>query len=94
MVRREGAGTAKQPPWRRRIENLVLGDARRKAETHQWMWDRVTLTAVLEESGFTDIEVLDHRTSRIPEWAEISLDTLTDGSPYKPHSLYVEGVKR
>jgi SAM-dependent methyltransferase len=93
IVRREAAGTAAQRPLRRWIENAFLGDARERGETHQWMYDRLTLAALLERSGFTATSVVDHTTSRIPGWNELGLDTEPDGRPYKPDSLYMEAVK-
>ena len=89
-VRREPAGSAQQRPSLRRVENLVLGDARKRGETHQWMWDRVNLAAVLDEAGFTDIEVVDFQTSSIPGWSSTGLDQDPDGSEYRPGSLYIE----
>lgn len=93
IVRREAAGTASQRPLRRRIENTLLGDARKRGETHQWMYDRLTLAALLERSGFTAVSVVDHTTSRIPGWNDLGLDAEPDGRPYKPDSLYVEAQK-
>jgi SAM-dependent methyltransferase len=93
IVRREAAGTASQRPLRRRIENALLGDARKRGETHQWMYDRLSLTALLETCGFTAISVVDHATSRIPGWNSLELDVEADGQPYKPHSLYIEAQK-
>lgn len=89
-VRREAAATSQQRPLRRLLENLILGDARRRGEAHQWMYDRVNLGVVLEAAGFTDIQVVDHRRSDIPGWSDITLDTLPDGSEYLPGSLYME----
>ena len=89
-VRRESAGTSQQPPLRRRLENLLLGDARKRGETHQWMWDRVNLPAALAEAGFTGTEVVDYATSSIPDWSATGLDQEPDGSEYRPGSLYVE----
>ena len=68
-VRREAAGTSQQRPVNRRIENMLLGDARKRGETHQWMWDRVNLAAALDQAGFTGAEVVDFRTSTIPDWS-------------------------
>jgi SAM-dependent methyltransferase len=93
IVRREAAGTASQHPFRRRIENALLGDARKRGETHQWMYDRLSLTVLLETCGFTAISVVDHATSRIPGWNSLGLDVEPDGQPYKPHSLYIEAEK-
>jgi SAM-dependent methyltransferase len=91
MVRRDAEGTSRQPPVRRKLENLVLGDARRRGETHQWFWDRISLREALEAAGFTEIEAVDHTTSRIPGWAELGLDT-HNGREHKPDSLYMEAL--
>lgn len=89
-VRREAAGSSRQRPLRRRLENLALGDARRRGETHQWMWDRVNLTAALLEAGFLTPVVTDHCTSAVPDWPAYGLDVNPDGSEYKTDSLYME----
>jgi SAM-dependent methyltransferase len=94
MVRRDASGTSRQSsPLQRWAENLFLGDARKRGETHMWMWDRVNLTCALEEAGFRDAQILDFQTSRIPEWNDLGLDRRTDGSEYKPESLYVETLR-
>ena len=90
MVRDEAFGSSRQSPLRRRIENRLLGDARKRGETHRWMYDRFNLPAILEESGFKQITVHDHETSGIPGWNRSGLDQNPDGQPYKPGSLYVE----
>lgn len=92
-VRRESAGSSRQPPVRRHLENLLLGDARRRGETHQWMFDRINLGAVLRQAGFGEVTLVDHRTSAIPHWDQIRLDELSDGTEYLPGSLYVEALK-
>ncbi len=92
-VRREAFGTSRQPPMRRRVENLLLGDARKRGETHQWMWDRCNLRHALESAGFVDARQFDAHTSDIPDWDEIGLDLDDDGSVYKPGSLYMEARK-
>lgn len=92
-VRRQAFGTSQQAPLRRQIENLLLGDARRRGETHQWMYDSLNLSQVLKANGFTDIRRVNEKTSAIPGWGEIGLDVLDDGSPYKPESLWMEATK-
>jgi len=92
-VRREAFGTSQQRPLRRTLENLLLGDARRRGETHQWMYDRFNLTALLTASGFANVQILSFDTSRIPGWDRYGLDRNPDGTEYKPESLYVEAVK-
>lgn len=90
MVRREAYWTAQRGPARRRLENLVLGDARKRGETHQWMWDRVSLPAELVAAGFVEPQVVSNTESRIPDWRGYGLDERASGEEYKPGSLYVE----
>jgi SAM-dependent methyltransferase len=92
-VRRQAFGTSQQAPLRQRIENLLLGDARRRGETHQWMYDSLNLTQVLKANGFVDIRRVNEKTSAIPGWDKIGLDVLDDGTPYKPESLWMEASK-
>ncbi len=92
-VRREATGTRRQRPLRRLVENLLLGDARRRGHTHQWMYDRVNLRAKLERTGHRDVRVVDDHTSEIPRWNEMGLDLAPDGSPHKPNSLYIEAKR-
>lgn len=92
-VRREAAGTSRQSPMRRRIENFILGDARKRGETHQWMWDRVNARQALDAAGFVGTTQVDAHTSLIADWHRVALDVNDDGSPYKPGSLYMEAQK-
>jgi len=89
-VRKEAFGTSQQPPFRRFVENLILGDARRRGETHQWMYDQFNLAALLEEVGFKEFALLTYNTSNIPNWNTYGLDYDESGSEYHPGSLYAE----
>lgn len=92
-VRREATGTSQQKPIRRFIENAFLGDARKKGETHQWMYDRFSLKAKLIDVGYGNVVIQDYKTSLIDNWNEYALDLNTKGGQYKPDSLYVEAIK-
>jgi SAM-dependent methyltransferase len=93
-VRREsGAIKDLKSAFRRKLDMLVRGDARKRGETHQWMYDRINLSGLLVENGFREIRVVDYHTSRIPDWDSIALDTGSDGQEYKPESIYVECIK-
>ena len=92
-VRKEAFGTSQQNSWRRFVENFVLGDARRRGETHQWMYDRINLKAKLINIGYKEVHVQDYITSLIPNWVEFELDADEKGNQYKPESLYVETLK-
>lgn len=93
MVRKEAYGTSQQPLGIRWMENALLGDARKRGETHQWMYDRFNLTHLLNENGFRNIQVLGFNRSSIPNWESFGLETREDGSEYKPRSLYIEAIK-
>jgi len=89
-VMREAPGTSLQSPLRRSIENVLLGDARRRGQTHQWAYDRVNLRHVLETNGFGAFEVMGPNISRIPGWSDTGLEVDPDGAIYKPGSLWAE----
>ncbi|KAA0110331.1 methyltransferase domain-containing protein [Mycolicibacterium sp. P1-5] len=91
-VRREASGTSVQRQPRRFIENLLLGDARRRGETHQWMYDRMNLSHLLSHTGFTNIQACSFGESAIPKWASYGLELDDFGREYKPRTLYMEGT--
>ena len=93
LVRREASGTSQQSPWRRTLERLVLGDARTRGETHQWMYDRVNLPQLLQDTGYREVSVERYDTSRIVDWNALGLDRNGGQREYKPESLYVEAVR-
>lgn len=90
MVRKESHGTSQQSGFRRWTENTLLGDARKRGETHQWMWDRVSLPAALAAAGFVDPRVVSFDTSAVDDWPGYLLDQDESGAEYRPGSLYVE----
>jgi len=92
MVRREAHGTRHQPFLRRAVENLLLGDARARGETHQWMYDQCNLAHLLRQNGFSNIRVRSFNNSAIPDWQSFGLEVKEDGSEYKPRSLYMEAT--
>ena len=66
---------------------------RRSGEVHRWMYDRVSLRRILEESGYINITVCRADESRIPKFANYNLDTDESGSVRKPDSLFMEASK-
>lgn len=92
-VRREGYGTLRQPPVRRFLENLILGDARARGETHQWMYDRISLEHLLTRLGYQSPRLQHYNTSQIPEWSAYGLDLNESGGELRPGSLYLEATK-
>jgi hypothetical protein len=75
------------------MENLILGDARKRGILHQWMYDRFNLPQILKNAGFRNIHIHQYNDSSIPRWNDIGLDLDEQGGPHKPKSLYVEAHK-
>jgi len=92
-VRRESSGSSKQARARRFIENFLLGDARKRGETHQWMYDRVSLASKLVLAGYQNVTVQSFDESYIQDWSVYGLDLNSKGEQYVPNSLYVEAIK-
>jgi predicted SAM-dependent methyltransferase len=72
---------------------LEIGRFRVSGEVHQWMYDRYSLTKLLNETNFTDIVRRTATESYLPNWSSFNLDTETDGGIYKPDSLFMEATK-
>jgi SAM-dependent methyltransferase len=92
-VRKEAYATRLQSPLRRFFVNLVVGDARKRGETHQWMYDRISLSELLISLGYRNIQHHRYDTSQIPNWGKYGLDVEASGMQYKPGSLYMEARK-
>jgi SAM-dependent methyltransferase len=88
--------------WRERLIRRLLGteyDLLQQArfrcggEVHHWMYDRLSLRALLTAAGFERFRLVTPGQSGIPGWADDRLDTLPDGGAAKPDSLYAEAVR-
>jgi SAM-dependent methyltransferase len=93
MVRKEAFGTSRQRPVRRWLENLVLGNAQQRGETHRWMYDRINLACLLADTGYDHITLQQYNRSYVANWSGYGLDQLASGDEYKPGSLYMEAMK-
>ena len=93
MVRQEASGAREQTGWVRRVEEKVRGGAAATGELHRWMYDRHSLSQLMIQTGFRDVQRQSADVSSVTRWTEFTLDTNADGSVYKPQSLYMEGVK-
>jgi len=72
---------------------LQLGRFRQSGEIHQWMYDRYSLSQLLQHCGFEAVVQQTATTSKIANWRSFLLDTESDGEVYKPDSLFMEAVK-
>jgi hypothetical protein len=73
-------------------KETAIGKFRLGGEIHQWMYDRYSLSKLLVDVGFTQVEIKDAFTSRIPNWASYQLES-KNGIIYKPDSLFMEAIK-
>jgi len=92
-VRREAAALGGRKGFARLLEKAVLGDARRRGETHQWMYDRISLPYICKAVGYGDATIETWTSSRIPGWDQVGLDRNDEGGEHTPDSLYVEARK-
>jgi predicted SAM-dependent methyltransferase len=62
-------------------------------ERVRWMYDRVSLTLLMRNSGFVQIEQQDHKRSNIPQWSRYNFDRSNVADRPIDPSVYVEGRK-
>ena len=74
------------------LKSFEIGLFRNSGEVHQWMYDKYSLTRLLEQAGFVDVKVCSSMESRIPGFDNYSLDNL-NGVVRKPDSLFIEASK-
>ena len=72
---------------------MQIGRLRLSGELHQWMYDRYSLTLLLERCGLENIVQRSADESFLPNWTSFNLDTDQDGNVHKPDSLYMEAIK-
>ena len=72
---------------------LKIGYYRQGGEVHQWMYDRYSLSNLLEDCGLEKVVQRSASDSYLADWRNFNLDTEPDGSVYKPDSLFMEALK-
>ena len=92
-VQEESVGTTKQSKLQATLEKIILGSAKKRGQTHQWMYDRISLKLLLKECGFTNIKALHFNESDIKNWNSYGLDLNGDKTVYKKRSLFMEAKK-
>lgn len=73
-------------------QSFRIGLFRNSGEVHQWMYDRYSLTRLLNQVGFVNARVCGASESSIVDYEKYSLDIM-HGKSRKPDSLYVEAFK-
>jgi predicted SAM-dependent methyltransferase len=74
-------------------KSYQIGTFRQSGEIHQWMYDRYSLSLLLKKCNFDNVVQCKATESYIPDWENFNLDTESDGTVYKPDSLFMEAVK-
>jgi len=73
-------------------EEKKIGAFRLGGEIHMWMYDQYSLSRLLGEIGFKNIEVKTAFQSNIPQWDKYELD-VKNGEVFDPTSLFMEAKK-
>jgi predicted SAM-dependent methyltransferase len=73
-------------------QGIREGLFRNRGEVHRWMYDRISLTKLLHEIGFIQIQVCLAEVSQISDFETYELD-IYNGRIRRPHSLYIEARK-
>lgn len=79
--------------WSTWYQKYQLGSFMMSGETHKWMYDEYGLARLMTDAGFKNIIRQKANESMIPKWDSYGLEMDGD-KEYKPHSLYMEGVKQ
>lgn len=69
-----------------------IGAFRLCGEVHMWMYDRFSLSRLLKDVGFDEIEITTPFESNIPQWDKYELD-VKNGEVFHPTSLFIEARK-
>lgn len=69
-----------------------IGDFRSKGEIHFWMYDRFSISRLLKNNGFNNVQVMTPHNSNIPEWDKYELDK-KDNMIFDPSGLFIEASK-
>ncbi|WP_448528269.1 class I SAM-dependent methyltransferase [Raineya sp.] len=78
--------------YQENLKYTYLGQFRLGGEIHQWMYDRYSLSKLLKEVGFDNIQIKTAFESNIPQWNSYELES-KNGVIFKPDSLFIEANK-
>ncbi|NJO92833.1 MAG: hypothetical protein HC831_30595 [Chloroflexia bacterium] len=61
-------------------------------EIHQWMYDRYSLSQLLQKNGFKDVTIQTAFTSAIPDWNNYELESKNE-VVFKPDSPFYRSLQ-
>jgi ubiquinone/menaquinone biosynthesis C-methylase UbiE len=74
------------------IDYYRIGKFRSSGETHKWMYDRYSLSRLLLESGFKEIQIKNAYESNISNFSQYNFDVYK-GNKRGVSSLFIEALK-
>jgi predicted SAM-dependent methyltransferase len=90
---RQDKPKAAKPVFRGSPSPSKVAEFRASGEIHRWMYDRHSLSVLVNQAGFRQAKVCAPDESQIPAFNSYLLDINADGTTRKPDSLYLEAVK-
>ena len=75
------------------VKKLKPSNPAKTGELHRWMYDKYSLKSLLLETGFKDVNKLDHLSSNIEGFDIYNLDSNIDDTAHQPDSIWMEGIK-
>lgn len=69
---------------------FISKNFQKSGEKHKWAYDSYSIGNLLQDTGFSDVQILDPYSSSIPKFNSFNLDVDINGIVYKPNSLFVE----
>ena len=74
-------------------KNLEIGNFVNGGEVHKWMYDRYSLSILLNESKFIESKIQSSETSYLINWNEYLYLDVENGKTRKPDSIIIEAIK-
>lgn len=76
------------------VNFIKKANPKKSGEIHKWIYNKLDLKILLENSGFKNFKIMKYNKSRILNWNRYALDKArNENRPRKPDSLFVEAIK-
>ena len=75
------------------VQSWKIGYFRRSGEVHHLLYDDVSMSKLMSDAGFVNINLVSASISGITNWGVYSYLDVESGKERKPDSLYIESTK-
>lgn len=75
-------------------ELISTGEFYSSGEIHKWMYDSYSLSKLLTQLGFININMMKPGDSLIPNWQQYHLEIDINSKVIKPDSIIIEAIKK